>query len=144
MMLFRCAVLRQIPASGYVDLKEQALPLLAAQFNIRHLPQPTPTALPIRTLEQYITAMQCRYRRRLGRTGPVNPFDEDCRPTFAIVEEGASISAEARVHDAVILRGARVESKAIVVRSIVCPGAVVLAGQRVVGELVTASALVRG
>ena len=100
MMLFRCAILRQIPAGGYVDLKEQALPLLATQFNIRHLPQVTPTALPIRTLEQYITAMQCRYRQRLGRTAPAHPFEEDCRPTFAVVEEGACISAEARIHDA--------------------------------------------
>lgn len=140
-MLFRCAALRLIAGSGYVDLKEQALPLIATKFNVRHLPQTYPTALPIRTLGEYITALQHRYRQRLGRPAPANPFAEDCRPTFAIIEEGAAISAEARIHDSVVLRGACVEAGALVVRSIICPGAVVGAGDRSIDQLVTADAL---
>jgi hypothetical protein len=143
-MLFRCAALRIIADKGYVDLKEQALPLIATRFNVRHLPQKLATALPIRTLGEYVTALQHRYRQRLGRPAPLDPFAEDCRPTFAIIEEGAAISAEARIHDSVVLRGAQVEAGALVVRSIICPGAVVSAGEQVVGQLVTAGALVAG
>ena len=41
------------------------------------------------TLEEYIGALQRRYRASSGRPVPEDPFAEDRRPTFAIAEDGA-------------------------------------------------------
>lgn len=123
LMLIRCGALEAIPRVGYVDLKEQALPLMAKSLNVRHLPRPTPTGLPVRSAAEYIAAVQHRHRQQLGRSVPADPFAEDCRPSFAVVEERASIHPTAQVHDSVILQGAQIGEGATVVRSVVCPGA---------------------
>jgi len=136
LMLVRCGALRKIAATGYVDMKEQALPQIAKEFNVAHLYQAHATGLPIRSLEEYVSAVQRRYRLSTGKPMPNDPFAEDRRPTFAIVEHGATIDPDARVHDSVILRGATVEVGAVVVRSIVCPGAVLAAGETAVDQLV--------
>jgi exopolysaccharide biosynthesis WecB/TagA/CpsF family protein len=136
LMLVRCAALRKVAQSGYVDMKEQALPLIAKDFKVTHLYQTHATGLPIRTLEEYISAVQRRYRLTLGKPLPNDPFAEDRRPTFAIVEKGAEIDRDARVHDSVVLKGAVVEAGAMVVRSIVCPGGMLAAGETVVDSLV--------
>src|SRR5260221_13301497 len=121
-MLIRCRALRKVSQRGYVDMKEQALPAIAKDFKVNHVYQTTAAGLPIRTLEEYVAALQRRYRLSLGKPMPNDPFAEDRRPTFAIVEKGAEIHRDARVHDSVILKGAVVEDGAMVVRSIVCPG----------------------
>ena len=136
LMLVRCRALRKVSQSGYVDMKEQALPAIAKDFKVNHVYQTVATGLPIRTLEEYIEALQRRYRLSLGKPLPNDPFAEDRRPTFAIVEKGAEIDQEARVHDSVVLKGAVVESGAMVVRSIVCPGGTLAAGETVVDSFV--------
>ncbi|MEZ0267143.1 MAG: WecB/TagA/CpsF family glycosyltransferase [Phycisphaerae bacterium] len=136
LMLVRCGALRKIAASGYVDMKEQALPQIAKDFTVSHLYQAHATGLPIRSLEEYISAVQRRYRLVSGKPLPNDPFAEDRRPTFAIVEHGATIDPGARVHDSVILRGALVDDGAMVVRSIVCPGGMLAAGETAVDSLV--------
>jgi NDP-sugar pyrophosphorylase family protein len=136
LMLVRCRALRKLSQHGYVDMKEQALPAIAKEYKVTHLYQTSATGLPIRTLEEYIAALQRRYRVSLGKPVPNDPFAEDRRPTFAIVEKGATIDREARVHDSVILTGAVVEEGAMVVRSIVCPGGVLSAGETAIDTLV--------
>lgn len=136
LMLVRCRALRQLSQNGYIDMKEQALPAIAKEFKVTHLYQTHASGLPVRTLEEYISAMQRRYRLSLGKPLPNDPFAEDRRPTFAIVEKGAIIDSEARVHDSVVLKGAVVEAGAMIVRSIVCPGGVLAAGETAIDTLV--------
>jgi exopolysaccharide biosynthesis WecB/TagA/CpsF family protein len=136
LMLVRCRALRRVSQSGYVDMKEQALPAIAKDFKVNHLYQTSATGLPIRTLEEYIGALQRRYRVSCGKPLPEDPFAEDRRPTFAIVEDGAEIDPEARVHDSVVLSGAIVEAGAMVVRSIVCPGGTLATGDTAIDSLV--------
>jgi exopolysaccharide biosynthesis WecB/TagA/CpsF family protein len=143
LMLVRCAALRAIAKTGYVDMKEQALPLMASRFDVRHLPHACPTGLPVRTLGEYVTAIQQRYRRRLGRPLPTDPFAEDCRPSFAVIEDGASVHPAARVHDSVILQGAHVGQDALVVRSVVGPGSLLVRGEHIVDQLVATDAATR-
>jgi exopolysaccharide biosynthesis WecB/TagA/CpsF family protein len=99
LMLVRCRALRGVSQTGYVDMKEQALPAIAKEFKVTHLFQTAATGLPIRTLEEYVAALQRRYRLNSGRPVSNDPFAEDRRPTFAIVEKGAEIDRDARVLD---------------------------------------------
>ena len=132
LMLLRAGTLRLIPAIGFFDMKEQALPLLAQKHDVRVVHCRRPTAAPIRTLADYSAALRIHHRRRLGKlpgggAGDSNgsPMQDDWRPTFSIVESGASVAARARLHDTVVLRSAIVEADASLVRCVVCPGAVV-------------------
>ena len=136
LMLIRCEALRQIAPTGYVDMKEQALPFLATRFNIRHLPHTYPTGMPIRTRSEYVAAIQHRYRLHLGKPVSNDPFAEDCRPSFAIIEEGASVHPSAKVHDSVILSGAHVGAGALVVRSVIGPQRAIVAGSHIVDRLI--------
>ena len=47
-MLLPRAALKLIPTFGFVDLKEQALPIIAKQFDVRVLRRARPTGLPVR------------------------------------------------------------------------------------------------
>src|SRR5439155_2131377 len=135
--LVRCNTLRMIPDHGFVDMKEQALPLIASKYDVTVLHCRRPTALPIRSLSDYIAAMRHYHRR--GRGKPVaDPLVEDWQPAFAIVEPGASVDPGAHVHDAVVLKGGAVEKGGVVVRSIVCPGGVVSKDRPAVDQLVCA------
>ena len=140
LMLVRCGALRKIAASGYVDMKEQALPQIAKEHKVTHLYQTQPSGLPVRNLDEYIGALQKRHRLSLGTPPPASPFAEDRRPTFAIVEQGARIEKGARVLDSVVLKGAVVEEGALVVRSIVCPGGALAGGETAIDGLVTINA----
>ncbi|MDB5322235.1 MAG: glycosyl transferase family 2 [Phycisphaerales bacterium] len=136
LMLVRCRALRKVSQTGYVDMKEQALPAIARDFKVSHLYQTHATAMPIRTLEEYIAALQRRHRVSVGHPPSSDPFAEDHRPTFAIAEAGAEIDPDARVHDSVVLAGAVVEAGAVVVRSIVCPGGMLAEGETAIDSLV--------
>ena len=129
LMLVRCRALRGIAAGGYVDMKEQALPQVAKEFNVTHLYQTRATGLPVRNSEEYVNALQRRHRLSLGTPPSSDPFAEDRRPTFAIIERGARVDPGARILDSVVLKGAVVPAGAVVVRSIVCPGGTLGAGQ---------------
>jgi len=122
--LIRCACLRLLPEIGYCDLKEQALRLIGQQYRVGVLNRPTPTALPIRTLADYIHAIQSYHRRAAGSDAGDDPLAEDWYPSFKIIESGAQVHPTARIHDSVILAGGVVEKGATVVRSVVCPGGV--------------------
>lgn len=137
-MLVRCGCTRVIPSIGYVDLKEQGLPLIARQHRVQVIHRQRPLALPLRTRGDYIRAL--RWYHRTPRMRPVtDPFEEDWRPVFALWEEGAKVDPSARLHDSVVLAGGRVERGAMVVRSVVCPGGVVGLNQTVIDEVVSAA-----
>ena len=136
LMLVRCGTLRDIPAAGFVDMKEQALPLIARRHDVRVAMFERPTAQPIRGLSDYIAALRIHHHQSADRPVDHNPFAENLSSTFAVVEYGAQVEGGALLHDAVVLAGARVENGAAVVRSLVCPGGRVRAGQRVVDRIV--------
>jgi len=125
LMLIRCGSLWCIPQIGYVDMKEQALPMIAERHRVRVVRPPLLSAIPVRTLQDYVSALRWRHRGMAtaeSRFTCSDPFAEDWQPSFRIIEPGAMVDPQARVHDSVILRGARVERGAVVVRSVVGPG----------------------
>jgi hypothetical protein len=120
-----CKTLRLIPTTGYVDMKEQALPAIAARYEVAVMHRRRPTGMAVRTLPDYIAALRHYHRRRQGKPALSDPLAEDWHPAFGLVEEGATVDPRAHVHDSVVLKGGVVEGGAVVVRSIVCPGGVV-------------------
>jgi hypothetical protein len=137
LMLIRCKALRQIASNGFVDMKEQALPLIASSFNVRVIQRRRPTGLPVRSLSDYIQALRFHHRSKSGRPASADPLAEDFSPTFSIVEPGAKVDASARLHDAVVLKDAVIEPGAVVVRSVVCVGATLGRDKSAVDQLVT-------
>lgn len=122
-MLIRCRCLRVIPTAGFIDMKEQALPLIAGKHRIVVRTYDRPLGLPLRTESQYIAALRWYHRCAAGGAGHDNPFEEDWQPRFAIVEDPPAVDTGAIIHDSVVLRGGRVGRGAAVARSVVCPGA---------------------
>jgi N-acetylglucosaminyldiphosphoundecaprenol N-acetyl-beta-D-mannosaminyltransferase len=135
-MLVKCKTLRLIPRTGFVDMKEQALPQIASKFDVRVAHRRRPTGLPIRTLADYVLALRLYHRRRLGKPAVLDALSEDWQPTFAIVEPGAVVDPRARVHDAVVLRGGTVEQNGVLVRSVVCAGGIVRKDRTAVDQFV--------
>lgn len=138
-MLVRCGALRQIAVTGFVDMKEQALPQIASRFDVRVLRRRRPTGLPVRTLEDYVQALRFHHRRRSGKPFVADPMAEDFSPAFSLVEAGAQVDPAARVHDSVVLAGGSVGPGAVLVRCLVCPGAVVKKDRTAVDEFVLAA-----
>lgn len=136
-MLLTCKALRLIPATGYVDMKEQALPLIASRHDVSVLHRRRPTGLPVRSLADYVAALRTYHRRKTGRPTITDPLAEDWRPTFSVVESGAVVDPLASVNDSVVLRGGRVEPGAVVVRSVVCPRGIVRREQPAVDQFIT-------
>jgi N-acetylglucosaminyldiphosphoundecaprenol N-acetyl-beta-D-mannosaminyltransferase len=117
LMLITCRTLRLIPRIGFVDMKEQALPIIASKHDVRVVQCRRPTGLAIRTLSDYIAAL--RAVNQPTRAAATDPWAEDWKSTFAIVEPGATVASSARIHDSVVLAGANIEANAVVVRSVV-------------------------
>jgi mannose-1-phosphate guanylyltransferase len=136
-MLIRAGVLRGIARRGFVDFKEQALPVIARDHSVRVVVEDAPVTVPIRTLDGYIRAVRA-YGQGSNALALDDPFVEDWRFSFGLIEDGADVGKGAHVHDSVVLRGARVESGAVLVRSVAGPGAVVPNGpvicDQVLGE----------
>jgi N-acetylglucosaminyldiphosphoundecaprenol N-acetyl-beta-D-mannosaminyltransferase len=138
-MLVSCKTLRLIPTTGYVDMKEQALPAIAARYQVTVMHRRgRPTGLAVRSLADYVNALRHYHRRRQGKPALNDPLAEDWLPAFALVEEGATVDPRAHVHDSVVLKGGVVESGAVVVRSIVCAGGVVRKDRTAVDQFVCA------
>jgi hypothetical protein len=135
LVLIRCGCLRGIATSGFVDLKEQALPAIAARHVVRAV-SGGGSSHSVRKWNDYLAAL--RHRHRTPDEAEADAYQEDWQPLFRVVENGAHVDPTAGIHDSVVLEGARVEAKAIVVRCLVAPGAVVRRGQVIVGRLVTA------
>ena len=139
LMLVRCGCLRRIVAKGFIDMKEQALP---------RWPSTTTCGL-CRTLSlrvfrfagrhQYIGALR-RHHHRLAGGSTNDPFQENWKATFSIVENPDDVRPGTRIHDSVVLRGAHVDEGAVVIGSVVCPGAIVRRGQMIVDQVVACSA----
>lgn len=125
LMLITCKTLRAIADTGYVDMKEQALPQIALRHEVRVVRRRRPTGLPIRTVEDFVQALRLHHRRRQGKPFVADPLAEDWSPAFAIIEPGATVDATARVHDSVVLANGTVEPGAVLVRCVVCAGGVV-------------------
>jgi hypothetical protein len=139
----RCGCLRSIPEVGFIDLKEQALPQIARRHHVEVVALPR-VGTPHRTPAEYLRAVRQFHLGRRDDTGASNPFSENWCPSFAVVEEGATVHPSAAIHDSVVLAGARVESNAIVVRSLVGPGQGVRRGQRLVDQFVSGTRPGRG
>jgi hypothetical protein len=127
LFLMRCGAVRDLPAVGFVDLKEQAMRSLADRYRIM--------AVPICTLAGYIEAIRTHH---LGPedTRTADPFAELHHAGFVIVEDGAKVHPSAIIHDSVVLKGATMEAGAVAVRSLIGPGAVLRSGDRAVDKLV--------
>jgi N-acetylglucosaminyldiphosphoundecaprenol N-acetyl-beta-D-mannosaminyltransferase len=117
LMLVTCRALRLIPKTGFVDMKEQALPSIASKYDVRVVQCRRPTGLPIRLLSDYVAALRALHQPVRGAS--TDPWAEDWKSTFAIVEPGATVAPSARIHDSVVLAGGVVEAGAVVVRSVV-------------------------
>jgi hypothetical protein len=138
-MLLRCATLRCIGRSGFIDMKEQALPEIARKFNVKVMHCRRPSGLPIRSLSDYLNALRHYHRRKAGKPASIDPLAEDWQPTFAIVEDGAVVDPRAHIHDSVVLRGGVVEAGAALVRCVICPGGVAKQKTTVVDNFVRAA-----
>ena len=136
MMLVSCKTLRLVPSTGFIDMKEQAMPEIAQNFAIEVVHRRRPSGLPIRSVSDYILAMRVYHMRRAGKTTLADPLAEDWEPAFGIVEEGAVVDPSARVHDSVVLRGGIVETGAVLVRSVVCPGGIVRPDRTVIDDFI--------
>jgi N-acetylglucosaminyldiphosphoundecaprenol N-acetyl-beta-D-mannosaminyltransferase len=137
MMLVTCRSLRLIPPMGFVDMKEQALPLIADRFDVRVLQCRRPTGLPLRSLSDYVAALRA-FHAPSGRPMTVDPLAEEWKSMFAIVEPGAAVAPSARLYDSVVLSGGAVEAGAVVVRSLVTASGVVRKDRKAVDSYVTA------
>ena len=135
-MLVSCKTLRLVPPTGFIDMKEQAMPLIAGRYAVEVVHRRRPTGLPIRTVQDYVTAMRLYHMRRAGKPTLYDPLAEDWQPAFGIVEEGAVVDPTARVHDSIVLRGGVVEAGAVLVRTVVCPSGLVRRERTLVDEFV--------
>ena len=132
MFLIRCGTLVGLPARGFVDLKEQALPTLASQFKILVLRDHAAAPVAIRSLASYHAALRAY---AAGQAGVDAVPAEDWMCTFTVTEDGATVDPSANLHDAVVLSGGRVGANANVVRSLVGPGGAVSPGAESFDEL---------
>ncbi|HEX7008616.1 MAG TPA: hypothetical protein VF184_01455 [Phycisphaeraceae bacterium] len=139
LMLVRCGCLRSIARIGFVDLKEQALPAIAREHDVRVARYSRTTGMPIRTLAGYLDALRAYHQRLRGQGADGGPPAEEWRPTFSLVESGAVVDPASVIHDSVVLAGGRVEASAVVVRSVVCPGGWLGPGRFAVDRFVTHS-----
>jgi hypothetical protein len=136
-LLMRCGCVRDIKPEGFIDLKEQALPQIGQKHQVRVVYEDVPSALPVRTLADYIRALRQLHSGATGQLAEVNQWADDWRSTFSIIEKGAMVHEQARVHDSVVLSGARLEAGAVVVRSVVSAGATVGRNVMAVDKLVS-------
>jgi hypothetical protein len=133
--MLRCGCLRDISTTGFVDLKEQALPGIARSHSVRVIDGGQSHNYSIRQWSDYLAALRAWHcpvdRQEAGA------YEENWQPLFRIVEEGARVDPSANVHDSVVLAGGRVEGRATVVRSLIGPDGNVFRGETVFGEMVT-------
>jgi hypothetical protein len=134
--LVRCGAVRDLPATGFVDFKEQALPAIAKNHRVNVLELDRPSGLPVRTPSDYIATLRRYHQVQAGLGDQDHPFAERWEPAFAIIENAADVHPSAQVNDSVVLRGGKVEAGAVLARSIVCPGGVLHAGQVIVDSVV--------
>lgn len=128
MMLCRCGALRDIAPIGFVDMKEQALPVIARHHQTLVLHRQKTDVQPIRSLAQYLEGL----RRLHG----LDRNDLLSQPAFNLVEVGADVDEQVSLREAVVLHGARIDKGAVVARSLIGNGAHIKSGQVVVDQMV--------
>ena len=133
--LLSCRALMHLPKIGFVDLKEQGLPQIAARCDVTILRRSPACGIAIRTPADYLAAARAHHRISAGDSPHDQPFGERWARRFGLVERGAEVDEEATLHDSVVLRGARVEGGAMVANSIVCGGALVRRNEKVQREI---------
>jgi hypothetical protein len=138
LFLLRCGCLRDIAASGFVDLKEQAMPAIARNHSVLVV-RGDSGSYSIRRWSEYLVAL--RHRHRSADESDQWAYQEQWQPRFSVIENGAAVDPTAGVHDSVVLAGGRVDAHCTLVRTLVAPGGVVAHGQTVVDRLVTAAGL---
>jgi hypothetical protein len=136
--LISCRALRLLPRLGFVDLKEQGLPLMSRSLEVTTLWHSSGCGLPIRTPRDYLSAVRAHQRVAAGKPPMLQPFEEHWQRSFSLVEEGALVSGDATLHDTVVLRGAQVGAGTLVADSILCAGASVRGRENIVRRLVNA------
>lgn len=138
-ILVRCGCLHPLAAIGFVDFKEQGLPMISVQHDVRVVQWERPSVLPIRSATSYIHALRQFHQTpaQKERRDTDTAFEEDWRPTFAIIEEGAMVDPTAELLDSVALAGSRIEEGAYAVRSVLCAGSRVHARQTILASLHT-------
>jgi hypothetical protein len=139
MLLIRCACLRDVSHVGFVDMNEQALTNIAKEFDVRVCQCDAPTGMPVRTAAGYLEALR-RFHQRFDPdavSASLDPFAEEWRPTFAIIEPDAQVDPTAELLDSVALRGSVVCAGAMVARSIACPGGVVGERETIIGKIIS-------
>ena len=136
LLVARGEALQSVAAVGYIDLKQQALPQIAASLGVRVVRATGDVSRPIRDVVSYVDVVRSWNQSGSLAGGGDDPFEERWRPAFSIVEDGALVHGDTRLHDAVVLAGGEVQQDATVVRSVVGPGGVVRRGEVVVGAFV--------
>ncbi len=136
-MLVRCGALRGISARGFVDFKEQALPQIARDRNVRVAYSASPAAARISDLPTYLHAIRCHHdpAEASHETAPAESFQPH---GFSVIEDGTTVDPSAKLHDAVVLRGSSVGPGSIIVRSVVAGNRNIPANAVVVDEPSTA------
>lgn len=124
-MLVRCGALRSLPRLGFVDLKEQALPRIAAEHQVRVCASDRPVGYAVRVMEQYLAALRQYHGRSRSARSHEEIGEEPWRSAFSVIEAGSDVDATAVVHDSVVLGGGRMERGSVAVRSLICPGGAV-------------------
>lgn len=131
LLLVKVGLLREMQAVGFVDLKEQGLPLMARKGDVRAIRRREGVAICVRTPGDYVRALRALHG---GGGSPL------WSAAFGVVEEGAAVAGDVVAHDSVVLSGGVVGRGAVLVRCVVGEGAVVAAGQVCVDRLVASAA----
>lgn len=119
LMLIRCGAVFDLPEVGFVDMKEQGLPVIARKHRVLVRPYAQRIALPLMNEANYIAALRWHHSQQKGEF-EAGAFDEEWDQRFAIVEPGATVHPGALIHDSVVLSGAVIGRNATVVRSVIC------------------------
>lgn len=136
LFLVRCGALNEIPRIGFIDFKEQGIPLVAKRHAVGIARCKSSIRPSARTAAGYLDLLR---DLSIDQPGVKEPFAERWSRAFGIVEEGAEVASSACLHDSVVLNGGTVGSGATVARSIICAGGRVRARQTVIGKIVTAT-----
>jgi hypothetical protein len=120
--LMKSECLSSIPKVGFVDFKEQAIPMIAKGHRVRVAESRGCSGFAVRSLSEYLRAL--RFYHGSGDRG------------FAVVEPGAVVGKKARLHDSVVLNGGWVGAGAILAGSVVAAGGMVANGTCVVHDVV--------
>ncbi len=127
--LVRRSTLDLVGEVGFVDLKEQWLRAAVDRgLGVWCHRLPEPGAMPIRTLEQLLSA--ARVANGWAQDG--REPNETPGGTRAVIAESAVLAPNAAVIDSIVMEGARIGAGAVVARSLVLPGANVDPGAEVV------------